>query len=160
LLLEESFRRILRRYLEGVYAQEDASTTAIVQQAAQKCPTVFATLFNLPLVDRGLDNQVSILKTELFQDIRLWEPCSPTSSKQFNVPTRIYDLPVNHSFLQLLRSAYTREYQFENVSSPGQRPIHWYNKISFFHRQVTDIYPVPMELFKYAQSNVITMVRP
>jgi hypothetical protein len=62
LLLEESFRRTLRLYLEGAYSHEEMATTDTIKKAAEQCPLVFVKLFHLPLVAKILGRVLSIRK--------------------------------------------------------------------------------------------------
>ncbi|KAI2725214.1 hypothetical protein CBS147354_5167 [Penicillium roqueforti] len=140
LLLEESSRRTLGIYLEGAFAAEDAPTTAMIQQAAKKCPSVFADLYNNPLVDRmekeniRPSNMRKFAEAALHHDIRMWVSRTSNSVTEIELRTRLCDLPISYPFLQKLRHAYAEEYQIENLSSPGSYPIHWYDKASFYQK--------------------------
>jgi hypothetical protein len=50
LMFEISFRRTLRLYFEGTYL-EDMAIISIVRRAAEKCPSIFASIFNIPLIN-------------------------------------------------------------------------------------------------------------
>ncbi|KAJ5146645.1 uncharacterized protein N7515_001209 [Penicillium bovifimosum] len=128
LLLEESFRRTLRFYVEGSFSHDDQRTTLTIQQAAQRCPLVFASLFHMPVSDLGLhiggstsptedqDQAHDMTDSELYSEIKVPIPSGP-----------------NDPFVKELRGAYREEYSRPHVTTPGKYAPHWYKKVSFFH---------------------------
>ncbi|KAJ6185889.1 hypothetical protein N7519_007190 [Penicillium mononematosum] len=140
LLLEESFRRTLRFYLEGAYLNEDQVTTQTIQDAAMECPLVFRSLFHIDLPQAGHGHHdskssgINRLLPEGYSALKLLLPCSGSTIPGFTIPSYLSAVRVRHPFVDSLRGAYRDEYNKPYVSDPGKYVPRWYKKTSFYHK--------------------------
>ncbi|KAJ5855191.1 hypothetical protein N7534_007734 [Penicillium rubens] len=140
LLLEESFRRTLRFYVEGAYSNEDLVTTQKIQEAASECPQVFRSLFHIDLQQAGQGQHdsdssgVNRCAPEGYSAIKLLLPCSGTTIPGFTIRSHLATVGVRHPFVDSLRGAYGDEYNMPHVSDPGKYVPRWYKKTSFHYR--------------------------
>lgn len=134
LLLDESFRRTLRMYLEGAYTRDDNPTSQLIQQLAAICPRLFSVFLNLPLIRRAPDQPLEFAYTlggssvSAYVEIKTFRPCVPSDI----IPkVKLSSVAVDHEFLRLLRAGYC-DYDIVTVTDPGSFALKCFGQVSFF----------------------------
>jgi hypothetical protein len=145
LLRQESFRRTLLLLVEGVFTEEEPDISTKILDMYHHCPLIFNDYLRLSdYVPDDLDDDLDDLDSDnetVPREFASMGCCRNIGARsfitgkdiqqKFQIPLRLSDLPIMHSFAQLLRNAYEIDYGRPNILNLGTTPTKWCQKLSF-----------------------------